>query len=148
MIDWTDEQKEDTLPVLEEIKSELAFIKWQFPEVVYLVKTNGSEEGGAAYTRSNGIVLPGRRGGGRSKGLITHELFHVLSRHNPELRDKIYAVIGFKKCSCCHLFLPGQVSCFVSSLTMRSACSSRRVCIVAWLAELLASTFDSSVFVL
>lgn len=29
---------------------------------------------------------------------IAHELFHVLSRNAPELRDKLYAVIGFQPC--------------------------------------------------
>jgi len=30
--------------------------------------------------------------------LLTHELFHILSRHNPALREKLYAVVGFHKC--------------------------------------------------
>jgi hypothetical protein len=31
--------------------------------------------------------------------LICHELFHILSRQNPELREKLYAIIGFTKCN-------------------------------------------------
>ena len=31
--------------------------------------------------------------------LICHELFHVLSRHNPELRERLYRIIGFTKCN-------------------------------------------------
>ncbi len=30
--------------------------------------------------------------------LVCHELFHVLSRANPELRERLYEAIGFAKC--------------------------------------------------
>jgi SagB-type dehydrogenase family enzyme len=99
VVSWTDEEKKNLEPALEQIKSDLSFLKWQFPQTVYLIKTTGKEEGGMSYTRGNGVVLHGGRGGGRAKGLITHELFHVLSRHNPEMRDQLYATIGFKKCN-------------------------------------------------
>ena len=99
VIDWTDEQKESLQPVLEELKDDLAFLKWNFPETVYLIRTDGREEAGASYTRGNGVVLQIIRGGPGSKGLILHELFHILTRHNPEMRDKLYEVIGFKKCN-------------------------------------------------
>ena len=31
-------------------------------------------------------------------GLVAHEIFHVITRHHPELRDRLYAVIGFEPC--------------------------------------------------
>ena len=31
--------------------------------------------------------------------LICHELFHILSRQNPELRERLYGKIGFTKCN-------------------------------------------------
>jgi hypothetical protein len=31
--------------------------------------------------------------------LICHELFHILSRQNPELRERLYGIIGFTKCN-------------------------------------------------
>lgn len=96
VIEWSDEQKKRMIPVLEQISKDLEFVKWDWPETVYLINTDGSEEGGAAYTRGKGVVLPGGRNG---KSLVTHELFHVLSRHNPVMRDAVYGVIGFKKCN-------------------------------------------------
>ena len=33
------------------------------------------------------------------KRLICHELFHIVSRQNAELREKLYAIIGFTKCN-------------------------------------------------
>ena len=31
--------------------------------------------------------------------LLAHELFHVISRHDPELRRRLYAIIGFQPCN-------------------------------------------------
>lgn len=36
---------------------------------------------------------------GLLKRTIAHELFHILSRENPALREKLYASIGFTKCA-------------------------------------------------
>ena len=32
------------------------------------------------------------------KKIIAHEVFHILSRQNPGLREKLYAIIGFTAC--------------------------------------------------
>ena len=67
-----------------------------------MIKTTGAEEGNAAYTRATAIVLPKSelgKGQDHLKKLICHELFHILSRQNPELREKLYAIIGFTKCN-------------------------------------------------
>jgi hypothetical protein len=65
------------------------------------IKTNGKEEGNAAYTRGNGIVVPEsklRQNTDVIVRLLSHELFHVLSRHHPALKESLYKVIGFEKC--------------------------------------------------
>ena len=70
--------------------------------VVLLVKTTGEEESQAAYCRGPAIVLPPRMAAQRADSLeklLTHELFHVLSSHNPELRKRLYAMIGFQPCN-------------------------------------------------
>jgi hypothetical protein len=67
-----------------------------------LVRTNGKEEGGAAYTRGNVIVLPTNVLNDPKQNLvetISHELFHIISRHDPALRNKLYQVIGFEECA-------------------------------------------------
>lgn len=73
-----------------------------FPATIYLIKTSGQEEGGAEYTRSNAIILPQPALDSSHRGslepILAHELFHVLSRYNPQLRDKLYEVIGFQPC--------------------------------------------------
>jgi len=73
-----------------------------FPEKIYFVKTTGAEEGDQEYTRANALIFPESALAAAKlpslKATIAHELFHVLSRNAPELRDELYAVIGFRPC--------------------------------------------------
>ena len=73
----------------------------QLPTGVNLVKTSGDEEGGAPYTRGTTIVFPGLESLGGDefvRKVLAHELFHVLSRNDPEVRQQLYASIGFFPC--------------------------------------------------
>lgn len=58
-------------------------------------------ESGAAYTRANTICMPkgfiARLDDGQLAGLAAHEIFHVVSRYNMELRPEMYAILGFEK---------------------------------------------------
>jgi hypothetical protein len=73
------------------------------PPKIFLIKTSGFEEGNAAYTRMNSIYLPksevNRILDSHSIHLLIHELFHIYSKHNPEISQKLYATIGFDKCN-------------------------------------------------
>ena len=53
----------------------------------------------AGYTRDQNIVLPVSKIGKEMDrlDLLFHELFHVLSRFNPELKNDCYNLIGFHK---------------------------------------------------
>lgn len=69
-------------------------VKVVLPTKIVMVKTTGWEEGGAnGYTRENAIFL-NRNSLGRD--LFTHELFHIISRHNPEIRNRVYKILGFE----------------------------------------------------
>ncbi|MGH7938734.1 MAG: hypothetical protein ACRD5Z_14905, partial [Bryobacteraceae bacterium] len=71
------------------------------PPTIQMIKTTGAEEGGAAYTRGTAIVLPEKelaKSQAELEKLICHELFHILSRHNPDLRERLYDAIGFAHC--------------------------------------------------
>ena len=87
---------------LERLKPKIEPFKLPWPESILLIKTTGKEEGDAAYTRANAIILPRsklRPNSGESiEDLICHELFHVLSRNQPALKEKLYSAIGFHKC--------------------------------------------------
>lgn len=98
---WTEPEQKKMAAALEGIKPALKALSLPFPKKIYMVKTSGKEEGGAAYTRANAIVFPVNMLAGRERTmqkLICHELFHVLSRANPELKERLYKVIGFEKC--------------------------------------------------
>jgi Domain of unknown function (DUF4157) len=71
--------------------------RWNLPlpPTVVLIKTTGNEEGNAAYTRQNAIILSQHEAASANSDLLAHELFHVLSRHDAELRQRLYRVIGF-----------------------------------------------------
>ena len=71
------------------------------PENIYFIKTSGREEGDAAYTRENAIVLPKSILASPEREiqrLLAHELFHISSRLHPKLTTTLYETIGFHYC--------------------------------------------------
>ncbi len=75
-----------------------------WPEVITLVHTTGREESDSAYCRGATIAmssprLQAARSPDKLEHLLAHELFHVLSSHNLELRKSLYAIIGFTLCN-------------------------------------------------
>lgn len=79
----------------------LARLSYPRKGTIYLIKTTGEEEGHAAYTRGNAIVLSKAQlalSQREIRRLLAHEFFHILSRRNQELRDLFYQAIGFEPC--------------------------------------------------
>jgi len=71
------------------------------PPVVDLVKTTGRDESNAAYCRRAAIILPQnvlQFSDKRLERLLAHELFHIISQHDPKLRRRLYAIVGFAPC--------------------------------------------------
>lgn len=99
---WSDDQLEKTKVAIESAAKKMEKFKIPFPEKVLFVTTDGKEEGGAAYCRGPAVILPQNMLKSMSarnlERLIIHELFHVLSNQNPELRKKLYSIIGFRPC--------------------------------------------------
>lgn len=100
--EWTPENQKHMLELVRSIDHDLQTQGFQirFPEEIYFVKTTAKEEGQAlAYTRGSNIVFKEdlkSAEGWDFKRLIAHELFHVLTRNNPEFRKKMYEIIGFR----------------------------------------------------
>lgn len=95
--EWTESEKSELSSYISAIDSKMdkLEIKVTLPENVYFVKSDCLEEGGAAgYTREDFIVLNPDY---LSQELVAHEIFHTISRYNPEKSEKIYATLGFEK---------------------------------------------------
>jgi hypothetical protein len=101
VLDWTETEKASLTAIVERLRTPLDRLALPWPKAMYFVKTTGGEEGGAAYTRDQAVILPQMMLTSNrplSPRLIAHELFHILSRRNPGLRDRLYRAIGFVKC--------------------------------------------------
>jgi len=98
VLSWQPIETNKLAAVLQGVQQRLASWPLPFPSAIPLIKTSGREEGNASYTRQNAVVLAqGEVQSPRSalENLIIHELFHVLSRHKPDLRKQLYRIIGF-----------------------------------------------------
>ncbi|MFH2046337.1 MAG: hypothetical protein ABIK92_14445 [Pseudomonadota bacterium] len=101
VLEWNNSEKQKVTNALKGIQKKLEPFSLPFPKKVFLIKTTGNEEGRAPYTRANAIILPKAEiltSVVKIRKTIYHELFHILSRANHKLREKLYAVIGFVKC--------------------------------------------------
>jgi hypothetical protein len=107
---WTPEEQAMLSAALRALQPKLEQLALPQKQSVLIVKTSGKEEGGAAYTRGNAIMLnahhlePGKTA--ELQSLLSHELWHVLSRNHPAWKEKLYAAIGFQPCGTL-LFPPG-----------------------------------------
>ena len=99
--EWTAEEMRAVEGAFKEVPSDSRALSLMLPPTIQLIKTTGSEEGNAAYTRGTAIVLPKSELGKNQSQLtklVCHELFHILSRHNPALREELYGILGFVRC--------------------------------------------------
>lgn len=72
------------------------------PEEIVLIKTTMNHYGPSVYyTRDNAIVIPANELEAKNKDkllhVMLHEIAHIISRYNPELKGELYQEIGFKK---------------------------------------------------
>lgn len=71
--------------------------KLPLPAKVPFMLTTMAEEGDCmAYTRKEGIAIKSSATYRVSANIVAHELFHVLTRNNPEFKAAMYELIGFK----------------------------------------------------
>ncbi len=109
VLPWTAADQALLTPLIESMAAKLKHWKLNLPPVIWLVKTDGQEDSRAAYCRGPAIVLPANMlANKRLDTILPHELFHVLSNQNPELRQKLYNSIGFQKCN--EVALPGPLA--------------------------------------
>lgn len=102
VLEWTPDDKDAVQSAFDGLAAKLSDLNLPFPKTILFIKTTGDEEGNAEYTRANAIILPQKAFAANRRsalqGIIAHELFHVLSRNAPDLRERAYAAIGFQPC--------------------------------------------------
>ena len=97
--EWSETEIRRVTAAIESLRPSLCRYRFQLPGTIVLVRTTGKEEGDAAYTRQAAIILPEKVMAypqEQLERLLLHELFHLISRHHAALRQKLYAVIGFR----------------------------------------------------
>lgn len=100
VLPWKESERKTIQAAIDNLRPQLNALSITLEDPVNLIHTTGKEESGAAYTRGNEIVFPKRELAGNPKSktkLLAHELFHVISRQHPDLRDHLYQLIGFEK---------------------------------------------------
>jgi hypothetical protein len=98
VVGWTPEETHRIGAAVKALGDRCSSWHLPLPAEILLIKTSGEEEGHACYTRQQAIILPHREAGSAAADLepiLSHELFHVLSRCNPKLRDALYRIVGF-----------------------------------------------------
>ena len=100
-VDWTNSEEIIVNRIFDELDISYAPYKEYLLESVKIIKTTGREECDAAYTRNKCIYVPismVQWPYDELKELIAHELFHVVSTHNPKFRNDLFVKLGFNPC--------------------------------------------------
>ena len=97
--EWSNDERVRLAAAFKAIEPRLAALLPELGRPILLIKTSGQEEGGADYTRANAVMMPQANEDERQlQRTLAHEVFHVASRNNPELKRALYAAIGFQEC--------------------------------------------------
>lgn len=125
VLDFTDEEKAaiDDAMTLIEGKLKAMGVTLPFPkEDLVFVKTTMQEEGDAgAYTHKTNIYLGelllqyGIDTPTYLYEIITHEIFHCLTRNSPEFRRQMYRLIGFTVTGTDYVFAPAIQNWMISN---------------------------------
>lgn len=110
-MEWTDEQRKNLAPVIEALSKFLRGVRWKMPERILITQTSPLLEDDLPHTRGIAIISPAsfyQRGPAAMAYVLSHEAFHVITRFNEELREKLYAEIGFKRCET--VVIPPEIS--------------------------------------
>ncbi len=98
---WTPDGMLAVSKSIQELREKFKPYKLPLPANINLIRVTADVEADAPHCRGASIVLPDRFFGEPEKmtQTLAHELFHVMSSHNPEWRDRLYAIIGFTRCN-------------------------------------------------
>jgi hypothetical protein len=100
--EWSRAERERVAAAFASIRPKLTDLLPALEAPILIIKTTGAEEGDTGYTRGGAVVLPESAVAANSRTdlrrLLAHEIFHIVSRARPELRNALYETIGFHRC--------------------------------------------------
>lgn len=108
---WEEEERQKIVEACQSVRDQLEALSLPLPPKIVFIKTTGEEDAATPYTRANAIIFPAGKLGRTAEAIrrtVCHELFHVMSRANPGLREKLYESIGFLKCD--EVVLPADLA--------------------------------------
>src|SRR5712691_7979762 len=95
VLDWTEEERRQLRPLIARLDRFLSGLKWKRPEKILLVRVDAALENGAPHTRANGIMPPKSEFTAEQLTyVVSHETFHVLTREDSALKERLYGAIG------------------------------------------------------
>lgn len=107
-LDWEQDEIERICSVIRRLDSQLEKLKFKYKfDCIFIAKTTGQEEGGEVfYTRRKALIISAGRLRLSNEALYTnlsHELFHIFTKQNCNLKSELYNLIGFKECKNLHI---------------------------------------------
>ena len=96
---WEEADRRVISAAYDQVEAKIRALHLPLPSKFFVVKTTGQEEGDTVYTRQTAVMIPRSKVGDNLPRLLAHELFHIASRTNPALAERLYAVIGFARCT-------------------------------------------------
>ncbi len=96
---WEETDRRVISAAYDQVEAKIRALHLPLPPKFFVVKTTGQEEGDTVYTRQTAVMIPRSKVGDNLPRLLAHELFHIASRANPALAERLYAVIGFTRCT-------------------------------------------------
>lgn len=97
---WDEAGMKEITDALLSVKPRIERLSLPLPETIYMARTSGEEDGGPPYTRGDAIVIPApwlAANKNMIPRMLCHEIFHILTRRSPGLRERLYEIIGFIK---------------------------------------------------
>jgi hypothetical protein len=101
VVTWNESDRAKIAEIVASVRERFSTLQLPLPKTILLIQTTGKEEMNFAYCRRNAVVLPTKYLAYRTRTLekvFVHEVFHILSSHNEELRRSLYEIIGYKPC--------------------------------------------------
>jgi len=100
VLPWTEAERARLNAMIERVSPRFAALAPWLPERVQIASFRITASSGADFTRGNTIFLSSLKPTDEAlDDRFFHELFHILSRHNPARRDEFYALVGFQRCT-------------------------------------------------